>query len=95
MFDSTTGPSPAALTKYNRTKPGTGDRTTTLRWQQSPYTNYADGSHVEVGFVQDGAAKGGVVLRDSGNPDGTALYFSEAEYMAFVLGIDDGHLRGR
>ncbi len=30
------------------------------------------------------------VMRDSKNPDGDKLYFTEAEWEAFVLGVKDG-----
>jgi hypothetical protein len=31
-----------------------------------------------------------VVMRDAKNPDGPILYFTEAEWDAFVLGVKDG-----
>jgi hypothetical protein len=31
-----------------------------------------------------------VVMRDAKNPDGPTLYFTEAEWDAFVLGVKDG-----
>jgi len=30
------------------------------------------------------------VMRNSGDPDGPKLYFTEAEWDAFVLGVKDG-----
>ncbi|MBX6387947.1 MAG: DUF397 domain-containing protein, partial [Frankia sp.] len=59
------------------------------------YSNGAGGMCVEVAFIPDGPAKGGVVLRDSTQPDGPALYFSEREYLAFIFAVDDGYMRGR
>jgi hypothetical protein len=31
-----------------------------------------------------------IVMRDAKNPDGPTLYFTEAEWDAFVLGVKDG-----
>jgi hypothetical protein len=52
---------------------------------------------VEISFV-DGAdvpikhkhADRMVVMRDSAKPDGDALYYTPAEWEAFILGVKDG-----
>jgi hypothetical protein len=41
---------------------------------------------VEVAALPDG----GRAVRDSKDPDGTALVFSDAEWRAFVAGVRDG-----
>ncbi|MBL7493120.1 DUF397 domain-containing protein [Frankia sp. AgB1.9] len=95
MFDSDDQPrqGPSGLTRYNATKPTAADLPVEPTFHRSPYSNGAGGMCVEVAFLTDGPAKGGVVLRDSTHPDGPTLGFSEQEYLAFVFAIDDGHLR--
>lgn len=46
---------------------------------------------VQVAFLDGGL----VALRDSKNPDKPALLFTDAEYDAFVGGIERGELRRR
>lgn len=54
-------------------------------WRKSsrsgPYTDNC----VEVAFVD-----GGIAVRDSKNPEGAVLLFTEAEWDAFVDGAKDG-----
>ncbi|MBL7260993.1 DUF397 domain-containing protein [Paractinoplanes lichenicola] len=54
------------------------------KWYRS--TRCSGGTCVEVA-----AEKGGIVLiRDSKDPEGPALSFSEAEWLAFVAGVKAG-----
>ncbi len=59
-----------------------------VTWTTSSFSNGAGGMCVEAG-----AFDGGVVVRDSKNPDGPVLSFSRAEWAAFVDGVEDGELR--
>ena len=67
-----------------------------VTWQKSPYSNNG-GNCVEVG-VLDGATapahKAGAgrlfVMRDSKDPAGPHLYFTENEWDAFARGMKDG-----
>ncbi|WP_322762945.1 DUF397 domain-containing protein [Frankia sp. Cr2] len=43
--------------------------------------------------VEVGVHDGGMVVRDSKNPDGPVLSFSHAEWAAFVDGVENGELR--
>lgn len=52
-------------------------------WRRSPVTT--DGHAVEVAMVGEGVA-----LRDSRHPDGDVLYFTVAEWDAFVGGAKNG-----
>jgi hypothetical protein len=64
-----------------------GDRfdRTTARWVRSTAGD-AGGKHVEVSRLDDG----GMAVRDSLDPDGPILYFTPAEWEAFVGGVKDG-----
>lgn len=53
-------------------------------WRKSTFSTDA-GACVEVA-VQHGL----VALRDSKDPDGTALVFTTAEWIAFLSGVKDG-----
>lgn len=55
---------------------------TTARWVKSTRSGPTGGNCVEVASV-----RGGVAVRDSRNPSGTALMFSAAGWEAFVSGI--------
>jgi hypothetical protein len=54
-------------------------------WMKSTRSGPTGGNCVEVAFL-----RGGVAVRDSRNPSGTALVFSGAEWDAFVNGAKDG-----
>ncbi|MBW8484371.1 DUF397 domain-containing protein [Actinomadura parmotrematis] len=49
---------------------------------------FIDGKDVPVNHKEFGDRA--VVMRDAENPDGPILYFTEAEWDAFVLGVKDG-----
>jgi Domain of unknown function (DUF397) len=55
-----------------------------LRWVKSSYSG-DNGNCVEVAF-----SSGTVSLRDSKDPEGSALVFTTAEWQAFVHGVRDG-----
>ncbi len=55
------------------------------QWLTSSRGNTADGSRVEVAFVDQAIA-----VRDSKDPEGPALIFTPAEWDAFVGGARDG-----
>ncbi len=57
-------------------------------WRTSSFSNGAGGMCVEAA-----AFDGGVVVRDSADPDGPVLAFSKAEWAAFVDGVENGELR--
>ncbi|WP_322778270.1 DUF397 domain-containing protein [Frankia sp. Cas4] len=61
---------------------------TTVTWKTSSFSNGAGGMCVEAG-----AYDGGVVVRDSKNPNGPTLSFSRAEWAAFVDGVENGEMR--
>lgn len=54
------------------------------RWVKSRYSN-AEGNCVEVARVD-----GGVAMRNSRDPDGPALVYTDAELAAFVAGAKAG-----
>jgi hypothetical protein len=54
------------------------------RWVKSRYSN-AEGNCVEVARVD-----GGVAMRNSRDPDGPALVYTNAEVAAFVAGAKAG-----
>jgi len=54
-------------------------------WRSSTESTTAGDSAVEVAMLQDGVA-----LRDSRRPDGDVLFFTPAEWDAFVGGAKDG-----
>lgn len=54
-------------------------------WHKSTRSGPNCDNCVEVAFVG-----GAVALRDSKNPTGPALIFTEAEWLAFTLGAKDG-----
>jgi hypothetical protein len=59
---------------------------TSACWRKSSRSNGNDGNNcVEVAFL-DGA----VAVRDSKDPDGSALVFTQAEWDAFLAGARDG-----
>jgi hypothetical protein len=55
-----------------------------LQWQTSTYSGGAQ-QCVEVAVARDG----GRWLRDSKDPDGPVLYFTPAEWDAFIKGAKD------
>jgi Domain of unknown function (DUF397) len=57
------------------------------RWRKSSRSG-ANGNCVEVTFFDSGVA-----VRDSKNPDGPILRFTDREWQAFVEGVADGELR--
>jgi uncharacterized protein DUF397 len=58
---------------------------TRLTWHKSSYSNGAGGMCVEVAPVPGAAA-----VRDSKNPEGPILVFSERRWGAFVAGAREG-----
>ena len=54
-------------------------------WRRSPGSADGEESAVEVAILPDGVA-----VRDSRRPDGDVLYFTPAEWDAFVGGAKDG-----
>jgi hypothetical protein len=59
---------------------------TRLAWHKSTHSGGTGGNCVEVAPLADG----GRALRDSKHPDGPVLYFSGAEWRAFVAGVSAG-----
>jgi Domain of unknown function (DUF397). len=57
-----------------------------LTWQKSRHSN-PNGNCVEVARLPDGA---GVAIRNSRDPDGPALIYTNEEIAAFILGARDG-----
>lgn len=49
---------------------------------------FIDGKDVPVGHKDFGERA--VVMRDAKNPEGPILYFTEAEWDAFIAGVKDG-----
>src|SRR5205085_2732146 len=58
---------------------------TNAEWRRSPASADGDESAVEVAILPDGDA-----VRDSRKPDGDVLYFTPAEWDAFVGGAELG-----
>ncbi len=66
-------------------------------WRESGHDT-GDTESVEVTVTQDAAAVSGhkadedrlILMRDSKNPDGPVLAFTEAEWRAFIAGVKDG-----
>jgi hypothetical protein len=56
------------------------------QWRKS--TRCGNATCVEVAKVEDG-----YLVRDSKNPDGAVLSFSEQEWAAFVEGVEAGEFR--
>ncbi len=56
-------------------------------WHKSSYSSNGGGSCVEVAFNLPGI----VAVRDSKDPDGTVLSFTEAEWIVFTTGVRCGH----
>ena len=58
------------------------------RWRK---TRWRKSSHCDAGTcVEVARADGGVAVRDSKDPSGPTLKFTEEEWRAFVAGIRDG-----
>jgi hypothetical protein len=55
------------------------------KWVKSTRSGPTGGNCVEVAFL-----RGGVAVRDSHKPGGTALVFTAVEWDAFVSGAKDG-----
>lgn len=56
-------------------------------WVKSTYSGPTGGNCVEVASL-----RGGIAVRDSRNPSGTALMFGPAQWDAFVSGAKGGTL---
>jgi len=54
-------------------------------WRKSSYSGY-NGNCVEVAALDDGA----VAVRNSRDPHGPALVYTQAELAAFLAGVKDG-----
>ena len=64
-----------------------GNRNLTgAQWRKSSYSNGNGGNCVEVANLDSG----GRVVRDSKNPNGSALMFTGTEWAAFTAGIRAG-----
>jgi uncharacterized protein DUF397 len=59
----------------------------TVNWRKSSWS--AANGCVEVAFVD-----GGVLVRDSKDPDGPVLRFTTHEWHVFLLGVHSGELSG-
>ncbi|SBW28851.1 DUF397 domain-containing protein [Protofrankia symbiont of Coriaria ruscifolia] len=59
--------------------------TTAVGWRKSSYSNGAGGMCVEIADIDDG-----VLVRDSKNPSGPVLTFTDGEWEAFLAGVRDG-----
>jgi hypothetical protein len=57
-----------------------------LPWRKSSFSGGQGGNCVEVGPLPDG----GRAVRDSKDPHGPALLFTEAEWAAFLAGVKSG-----
>jgi hypothetical protein len=55
-------------------------------WVKSSYSGPTGGNCVEIAFLADG----GVAMRNSRDPEGAALVFTQAEWDAFLGGARDG-----
>ncbi len=55
-------------------------------WVKSSYSGPTGGNCVEIAFLADG----GVAMRNSRDPGGAALVFTQAEWDAFLGGARDG-----
>jgi hypothetical protein len=67
---------------------GTGmpaDQLAGVTWRKSSHSGY-NGNCVEVAALADGA----VALRNSRDPHGPALVYTQAEIAAFLAGVKDG-----
>ena len=60
---------------------------TSARWRKSSYSS-ANGQCVEVAFTNEAVA-----MRDSKDPDGSALFFAPEEFGAFVRSVTNGEFR--
>lgn len=60
----------------------------TARWRKSSYSG-GNGNCIEVAENLPGI----VAVRDSKDPDGPALVFEPAAWVAFVAGVRDGSIR--
>ena len=70
----------------NGTSSDTSARRITGPWVKSSYSGPTGGNCVEVAFL----AGGDVAMRNSRDPDGGALIFTQAEWDAFLCGASDG-----
>ena len=68
-----------------------------IAWRKSSRSGNQGGACVEITFIDGKDAPVEhkhsdrmVVMRDSKNPEGPVLYFTEAEWDAFVGGVKDG-----
>jgi hypothetical protein len=65
-----------------------------VAWHKSTHSGSDCVEVIVTGDTSGAAHKAGqpklYVMRDSKNPDGDKLYFTEAEWEAFVLGVKDG-----
>jgi len=78
-------PDPGEFARFNQNKPDPAAHPVdTLRWRASGYSNGAGGMCVQVAQVTGGPGKGGFLVRDSQDPTGPVLAFSEAEWLAFL-----------
>lgn len=57
-----------------------------LIWHKSTHSGTNGGNCVEVADLPDG----GRAVRDSKNPQGAVLSFTQSEWQAFIAGVRDG-----
>lgn len=58
------------------------------RWRKSSFSGDNGGNCVEIAELKDAHDEAGlVVVRDSKDPDGPKLFFTPAEWDAFVAGV--------
>jgi hypothetical protein len=62
------------------------DQLPTVRWQKSRRSN-PSGNCVELAQLPHGA---GIAVRNSRDPEGPALIYTQEEIEAFILGVQDG-----
>lgn len=61
-----------------------------LVWRKSTFSSEGSSNCVEIAFGDDGS----IFIRDSKDPSGPSLTFTESEWDAFVAGAKDGEFDG-
>ncbi len=70
----------------NSAPPGPSNATTDMAWRKSSHSSGNGGNCVEVAKLPDG----GRAVRHSRHPDSEVLWFTAAEWNAFLAGARDG-----